>query len=65
MADPHLVGQAVATALNVREVPGQAVSQTLAGALAERRLLLRGGHAARYTATGSAMPLNRFRPRAS
>ncbi|HEX2517482.1 MAG TPA: tetratricopeptide repeat protein, partial [Chloroflexota bacterium] len=40
VADPSLVGQAVATALNVREVPGQAVSQTLAGALAERRLLL-------------------------
>ena len=40
VADPSLVGQAVATALNVREVPGQAVAQTLAGALAERRLLL-------------------------
>jgi predicted ATPase/DNA-binding SARP family transcriptional activator len=40
VADPALVGQAVATTLNVREVPGQAVLQTLAGALAERRLLL-------------------------
>ena len=40
LADPGLLGQAVAAALGVREAAGQAVLDTLARALAERRLLL-------------------------
>jgi non-specific serine/threonine protein kinase len=40
LTDPELVVQAVAAALNVREVPGQALLGTLCTALQEKRLLL-------------------------
>jgi predicted ATPase len=40
LADPALLGQAVATVLGIREAPGRDVLATLAQALAERRLLL-------------------------
>ncbi len=40
VADPGLVPQAVASALGLREAPGQPLLATLAGALGRRRLLL-------------------------
>jgi predicted ATPase/class 3 adenylate cyclase len=40
LADPDLVPQAVATALGVREVPGEPLAQTLLDSLKPKRLLL-------------------------